>query len=120
MLGVGAVALVAAGRWASQSRVNGLCDAVDDLNAEIARFLNSGGCLAGIRGVEAIVEALKERGAAIDPQFSVTIQSAAQAATDEVRAVWDPRVQRLMMRIDGEPGARELNLCAAADMKLVA
>ncbi|MFT4546736.1 MAG: hypothetical protein ACI9UA_000733 [Pseudoalteromonas tetraodonis] len=120
MLGLGVVAFVAAGAWATQARVNTLCEAVDDLNDEISGFLGSGGCLAGIRGVEPIIATLKAGGADIDPRLGSTMQTAEQAATDEPRVVWDPQVQRLVMRIDGEPGARELNFCARAEITVAA
>jgi hypothetical protein len=118
--GVGAVALVVAGRVASRARVDRLCEGVDRLNEKIGHYLESGGCLDGLRGVEAILEVLKEAGIGLGRQADVCLQTELQAASGEPRAVWDPRVQRLVMRVDGAAGAREFFLCAGRDSQVAA
>ena len=114
MAGVGAVAIAVAGKFARQARVSSLHAEVECLNDKIARFIDLGGCLDGIRGVEPIIDALKSGGGGIGSQFSVTMQTEVEAATDEARAIWDPRQQRLVVTEGGEVGARRFNDSAAA------
>jgi hypothetical protein len=104
--------MAALGCWASQSRVTALCEEVDQLNSQIEAFLNAGGCLDGIRGEQGVVDTLTSQWAGSGIRPGLEMQSERQAATCEARVIWDPRVLRLAMCVEGEAGVRRFDPCA--------
>jgi hypothetical protein len=117
VLGVSAVAIAVAGCLISRVRVAGLCREVDLLNEEIGAFLARGGCLSGIRGIEAILD---RSHVGIGHGLNAEMQTDEQAASCEARAVWDPVVQRLVMRVDGGAGARSFDFDAVSGDRVAA
>jgi hypothetical protein len=120
MVGIGTVTIALAGSWAKRSRVTALTKAIEILNEEICRTIESGACFTGIRGVETVIEALKAGGARVDKRLAAILQSDAEAETGEPRAIWDPRVQRFAISTDGGAGAREFIFTGADDTRMAA
>ncbi|MGI9241068.1 MAG: hypothetical protein ACR2RV_09710 [Verrucomicrobiales bacterium] len=111
--GVGLGAIAIAGAWANRARIVSLTEDVAELNARIIEFIRNGGSLAGIRGIEPILEALKVGGARIDLRLSAEIQTCQQASSGELRAVWDPTSHRVVVSGAGGEGARRFHLSPA-------
>ena len=111
----GAAALALASVWAQRSRVAALGKEIEWLNRLIDQSIENGVCLDGIRGIEVVI-------AALGPEMlaGLTMQTDAQAATGEIRAVWDPQVLRVVLRSGGEAGARYFNFNVAGGRKVAA
>lgn len=82
------------------------------MNEVVRDFLVGGGCLDGIRGIEAVLEALRIERDIEGFDHELVMQSERQAAGGEVRAIWDPTVLSLALQAGGERGAREINFSA--------